>query len=123
MRLRRAGLPATDVARLHGREPGCRGARVPAPRAPLRHRARPARRRPGRADEERAMSDAGTALRGRDVQVARKVNGERVTLLGWGTAILMQFAHPLVAAGVAEHSTVFSDTRAWIRRFHATIAS
>ncbi|HWE60125.1 MAG TPA: oxygenase MpaB family protein, partial [Chloroflexota bacterium] len=69
------------------------------------------------------MSDAGTALRERDVQVARKVNGERVTLLGWGTAILMQFSHPLVAAGVAEHSTVFSGTRAWIRRFHATIAS
>jgi uncharacterized protein (DUF2236 family) len=27
-----------------------------------------------------------------------------VLLLGWGRAILMQFAHPLVAAGVAHHS-------------------
>jgi uncharacterized protein (DUF2236 family) len=27
-----------------------------------------------------------------------------VLLLGWGRAILMQFAHPLVAAGVAQHS-------------------
>ncbi|MBX6770271.1 MAG: DUF2236 domain-containing protein [Chloroflexi bacterium] len=34
-----------------------------------------------------------------------KVNGEAAILLGWGRAILLQIAHPLVAAGVAEHST------------------
>jgi uncharacterized protein (DUF2236 family) len=33
-----------------------------------------------------------------------QVNGERVVVLGWPRAILMQLAHPLIAAGVAEHS-------------------
>ena len=37
-------------------------------------------------------------------RVAWKVHRERVLLLGWGRAILLQFAHPLVAAGVADHS-------------------
>jgi uncharacterized protein (DUF2236 family) len=36
--------------------------------------------------------------------IAWRVNAERLALLGWGRAILMQLAHPLVAAGVAEHS-------------------
>ena len=35
-----------------------------------------------------------------------RAQGQRevVVLLGWGRAILLQLAHPLVAAGVAEHS-------------------
>jgi len=33
-----------------------------------------------------------------------RVNGETVLLLGSGRALLMQIAHPLVAAGVADHS-------------------
>jgi uncharacterized protein (DUF2236 family) len=40
--------------------------------------------------------------------VSQRVNAERVMLLAWPRAILMQVAHPLVAAGVAEHST-FAD--------------
>jgi uncharacterized protein (DUF2236 family) len=36
--------------------------------------------------------------------VAWKVNGEMALLLGGGRALLMQLAHPSVAAGVAEHS-------------------
>ena len=39
-----------------------------------------------------------------DIEVARRVNGERLVVLGWSRAILMQLAHPLIAAGVAEHS-------------------
>ena len=34
----------------------------------------------------------------------RRVNGEAALLLGGGRALLMQLAHPQVAAGVAEHS-------------------
>jgi uncharacterized protein (DUF2236 family) len=34
-----------------------------------------------------------------------RVNGERVVVLGWSRAILMQLAHPLIATGIAEHST------------------
>ncbi len=33
-----------------------------------------------------------------------RVNGEGLTALGGGRALLMQIAHPLVAAGVADHS-------------------
>jgi uncharacterized protein (DUF2236 family) len=36
--------------------------------------------------------------------VVRRVNGESALLLGGGRALLMQLAHPSVAAGVAEHS-------------------
>ena len=33
-----------------------------------------------------------------------KLHSEMVLLAGWGRAILLQLAHPLVAQGVAEHS-------------------
>ena len=36
--------------------------------------------------------------------IARRVNRENVLLLGGGRALLMQLAHPKVAAGVEEHS-------------------
>jgi uncharacterized protein (DUF2236 family) len=37
------------------------------------------------------------------------VNGETALLLGGGRALLMQLAHPMVAAGVADHSAFRSD--------------
>lgn len=42
-------------------------------------------------------------------------------LLSWGRAILLQFAHPLVAAGVAEHSVFSDDPRANRGRLHRTV--
>ena len=42
-------------------------------------------------------------------------------LLGWGRAILLQLAHPLVGAGVYEHSAFRASTRIATRRLHATI--
>lgn len=53
--------------------------------------------------------------------VARAINGERVVLLGWPCAILMQLAHPLIAAGVRDHSTFRDDALAPVRRLHATV--
>ena len=53
--------------------------------------------------------------------VARKLNAEIVLLLGWGPAILCQFAHPMVAAGVADHSSFRADRRERIRRLHSTL--
>jgi uncharacterized protein (DUF2236 family) len=53
--------------------------------------------------------------------IARLINGERLVVLGWGRAILMQLAHPLVAAGVAEHSTFRASTLAPVKRLHATV--
>lgn len=48
--------------------------------------------------------------------VVRRVDGERVLLLGGGRALLMQLAHPSVARGVAEHSDFRSDPYARLRR-------
>jgi uncharacterized protein (DUF2236 family) len=63
----------------------------------------------GPADDARLR-----AVYGEDVQldralgdpngVAWRVNREAVTMLGGGRALLMQVAHPLIAAGVAAHS-------------------
>src|ERR1700757_2410194 len=39
-----------------------------------------------------------------DDSIIRRVNRENVLLLGGGRALLMQLAHPKIAAGVDEHS-------------------
>ncbi len=52
---------------------------------------------------------------------AWKINAEVATLLGWGPAMVMQFAHPLVAAGVADHSAFAKSTRARPGRLHGTV--
>jgi uncharacterized protein (DUF2236 family) len=41
--------------------------------------------------------------------VAWRVNGEAVLLLGGGRALILQVAHPKVAAGVAQHSNYHAD--------------
>ncbi|HET9370963.1 MAG TPA: oxygenase MpaB family protein [Vicinamibacterales bacterium] len=53
--------------------------------------------------------------------VARKINREAVVLLGWGRAILMQLAHPLVAAGVGDYSGFRSGARGYVRRVRGTV--
>jgi uncharacterized protein (DUF2236 family) len=55
--------------------------------------------------------------------VAKLINAERIVVLGWGRAILMQLAHPLVAAGVDQHSTFRTHPLAPIRRLHDTIGA
>ena len=68
-------------------------------------------------------ADSLTELPGRDGSrsIARRVNGERLAILGWGRAVLLQFAHPLVAAGVAEHSGFRSSPRDKVERFGRTL--
>jgi uncharacterized protein (DUF2236 family) len=55
------------------------------------------------------------------VTVSQRVNAERLALLGWGRAVLLQLAHPLVAAGVAEHSTFRDGAAANVKRLHSTV--
>lgn len=62
-----------------------------------------------------------TAGPGNDPVIARKINREVVLLLGWGPAILCQFAHPMVAAGVAEHSSFRAHPRERLRRLRSTL--
>jgi uncharacterized protein (DUF2236 family) len=49
-----------------------------------------------------------------------RVDREAAIFLGAGRALLLQLAHPWVAAGIAEHSRTFADP---IARFHQTFNS
>lgn len=53
--------------------------------------------------------------------VSWRIHREVALLLGWGSAILLQFAHPLVARGVADHSGFRRDARASWRRLQRTL--
>ena len=53
--------------------------------------------------------------------VTWKLHREVVLLAGWGRAILMQLAHPLVAQGVADHSHFARDPRASVDRLRSTL--
>jgi uncharacterized protein (DUF2236 family) len=46
-----------------------------------------------------------------------------VLLAGWGRAILLQLAHPLVARGVAEHSAFLTERRGRLARLHRTLSA
>src|SRR5881397_56153 len=56
--------------------------------------------------QSRPMSDAGLFGPG---SLTWRVNREGALLLGGGRALLLQVAHPLVAAGVAQHSNYRED--------------
>lgn len=53
--------------------------------------------------------------------VSERVNAERLVVLGWSRAILLQLAHPLVAAGVADHSAFRAGGVTAVARLHHTI--
>jgi uncharacterized protein (DUF2236 family) len=50
-----------------------------------------------------------------------RVNAERIVLFGWGRAILLQLAHPLVAAGVFDHSGFRGTPWAAASRLYHTV--
>jgi uncharacterized protein (DUF2236 family) len=53
--------------------------------------------------------------------VSWRVNAERIVLLGWARAILLQLAHPLVAAGVFDHSGFRGTPYAAASRLYHTV--
>ena len=55
--------------------------------------------------------------------ISWKINRERVVVAAWGRAILLQLAHPSVAAGVHGHSTFRGSLRSSYRRFHSTVGA
>ncbi len=57
------------------------------------------------------------------MSIAKRVNREAVVVLGWGRAILMQLAHPLVAAGVGAHSDFDAGALAYAKRMRGTISA
>lgn len=55
--------------------------------------------------------------------IAWRINAERLVLLAWSRAILLQIAHPLIAAGVYDHSGFRASPRAAAGRLHHTVRS
>jgi uncharacterized protein (DUF2236 family) len=65
---------------------------------------------------------AGTARSGPGT-ISWAVNREVVVIAGWGRAILLQLAHPLVAAGVADHSSFRGDLSSGVSRLSSTVGA
>jgi len=55
--------------------------------------------------------------------ISWKINGEMIVVAAWGRAILLQLAHPAVAAGVHHHSSFRGSLLASFRRFHSTVGA
>jgi uncharacterized protein (DUF2236 family) len=64
---------------------------------------------------------APTGMRTRGTGVAWRLQREIVLLAAWAPAILLQLAHPLVARGVADHSSFRDERWGRLRRFHSTL--
>ncbi|MEQ1760924.1 MAG: oxygenase MpaB family protein [Vicinamibacterales bacterium] len=65
------------------------------------------------SDHERAGPDS----------VTWKVNREVIVVAGWGRAILLQLAHPAVAAGVHDHSAFRGSILSSYRRLRSTVGA
>jgi uncharacterized protein (DUF2236 family) len=52
-----------------------------------------------------------------------KINREVIVVAGWGRAILLQLAHPAVAAGVHHHTGFRGSVRASFQRMRSTIGA
>ena len=85
---------------------------TPAADSFQRHRAA-VRARLLRSDHLRAGPDS----------VTWKVNREMIVVAGWGRAILLQLAHPAVAAGVHHHSSFRGSLFSSLRRLHSTVGA
>ena len=68
------------------------------------------------------LLEAG-AIRSEPGTVTWKVNREIIVIAGWGRAILLQLAHPLVAAGVADHSSFRGSLITSFRRLSSTVGA
>ena len=62
-------------------------------------------------------------MAGADSQIVQRINSERVVVLGWSRAILLQVAHPLIAAAVTEHSSFRGGALQAAIRLHHTVSA
>ena len=74
--------------------------------------------RPGTSSQPRGQNERVLPGLYAEDSITRRINRENVLLLGGGRALLMQLAHPKVAAGVDEHSDFRTNP---IRRLRRTI--
>ncbi len=75
-----------------------------------------------RADVRERLRVAAVSRSGAG-SVSWKINREIIVVAGWGRAILLQLAHPLVAAGVDAHSSFRGSLRASFARFCGTVGA
>lgn len=69
----------------------------------------------------RARLLRSTHVRAGHGSVSHKLNREIIVVAGWGRAILLQLAHPSVAAGIHGHSGFRGSLRASLKRLHSTV--
>jgi uncharacterized protein (DUF2236 family) len=75
-----------------------------------------------RAAVRARLRDAG-AVRATPGAVSWTINREVIVVAGWGRAILLQLAHPLVAAGVSDHTTFRGSLRTGLNRLSSTVGA
>ena len=63
------------------------------------------------------------AVRADATAVSWKINREVIVISGWGRAILLQLAHPLIAAGVANHTSFRGNLITGFRRLWSTVGA
>ena len=71
----------------------------------------------------RARLRQGDYLSAGPDSVTWKINREIVVIAGWGRAILLQLAHPLVAAGIDAHSGFRGSLTASVKRLWSTVGA
>ncbi len=73
--------------------------------------------------QTRARLSAAGMTRPGPGSISWTINREIVVVAGWGRAILLQLAHPLVAAGVNDHSRFRAGPTARLARLRSTVAA
>src|SRR5678815_728908 len=66
---------------------------------------------------------AAAAVRSGPDSVSWAVNREVIAIAGWGRAILLQLAHPLIGAGVADHSSFRGNLVTGVKRLTSTVGA
>jgi uncharacterized protein (DUF2236 family) len=62
-------------------------------------------------------------VRAEPESITWKINREVIVIAGWGRAILLQLAHPAVAAGVHDHSSFRGSLLSSFRRLQSTVGA
>jgi uncharacterized protein (DUF2236 family) len=71
----------------------------------------------------RARLLAAGAVRSGPGSISWTINREIIVVAGWARAILLQLAHPLVAAGVADHSAFRGSLSSGLTRLSSTVGA
>lgn len=74
-------------------------------------------------DAVRARLQRSDHVRPGPGSISWTINREAIVVAGWGRAILMQLAHPAIAAGVHDHSAFRGSMISGVRRLRSTVGA